>query len=188
MAAAAVLLGPDPRLATCGVAVGKRVEVDLDQVAQTLSTEIADSLESYWSTAHQLWEQGSGKAVLIRRRIMTSRQVDRKDSRIDLHAELAALEELPGGDIIVEALLGQDVDLDALANYTVSQDGNETAVTITHRSLDWPDALGGPGAPGELHRTITVTANHAKWRDRKVRRLVRIDVSVDEVWPDPTGL
>jgi hypothetical protein len=51
--------------------------------------------------------------------------------------------------------------------------------------VEWPTALGGPAAPNELHRHVKIVANHAKWRDRKVRRLVRVEVSCDEVWPDP---
>ena len=188
LAAAAVLLGSDERLTRCAVRVAERVEISLDRVAAEMCPDTAARLDSYWERSKALWAQGRGPAVLVRRSLVTARQIDRKDGRVDLHDELAALEVLPGADSVIETLLGQDPDLALLQDAHADRTGNETTVTLTHRSLEWPTALGGPAGPGELHRVIVVTANHAKWRDRKVRRLARVDVSVDEVWPDPSKL
>lgn len=188
VAAAAVLLGNDPRLSTCAVRLGNRTEISLPAVAQQLGDEIAQRLSAYWTSTQALWETGSGPAVVVRRTLVAARQKDDKDGRHDLNDELAALEVLPEGDAILEHLLSETPDVDALAGFIVAQEGNETAVTCSRRSLEWPDALGGPPTPGELARSVTVVANHAKWRHRKARRLVRIEVAVDEVWFDPQAL
>lgn len=188
VAAAAVLLGNDPRLSACAVRLGNRTEISLPAVAQQLGDEIAQRLGAYWASTQVLWETGAGPAVVIRRTLVAARQKDDKDGRQDLNDELAALEVLPEGDVLLEHLLGETPDVDALAGFVVTQDGNETAVTCSRRSLEWPDALGGPATPGELSRSIKVVANHAKWRHRKARRLVRLEVAVEEVWFDPEAL
>jgi hypothetical protein len=183
LTAATLCLADDALVRSCAVRLGNKVEVSLEAVKETAGAEAAERLSNYWRAATQMWSSGKGRAVLVRRPLVQVAQKDGKEGRVELAAELAALELIPEGDALVEALLGPAVQPDQLTS--VETNGNETSVTVTRRMVEWPTALGGPAAPNELHRHVKIVANHAKWRDRKVRRLVRVEVSCDEVWPDP---
>jgi hypothetical protein len=184
---AAVLALPDHDVAgCCAVRLGERVEADVDAVRSAFGEEAAARVLTYWDAACALWRDGKGPAIVIARTLTRATQKDSKAGRLELSEELAALEQLRGGAEMVEALLAPSPDMDALSMYAPGAEGNETHITITRRAADWPAVLGGAPTPAELRRHVRLTANHSKWRDRKVRRLVRVEVTAEEVWPDPS--
>jgi hypothetical protein len=185
LTAAALALQDGEAVARCAVRLGHRVEVDMVRLREAFGAEAALRVERYWDAARKLWADGSGPAIVITRTLHQAAQKDSKAGRVELVDELAALEELRNGGALVDALLGPEVDPEALRGHALQSVGNETYITITRRSTEWPASLGGPPIPGELRRHVRVVANHSKWRDRKVRRLVRVEVTAEEVWPDP---
>lgn len=181
LTAAALCLGDEDLVKACAVRLGERVEVSIPAVAERGGEAAASRLTRYWDAARRLWATGEGQAVIVRRTLVQAAQRDVKDGRVELSAELAALEMIPEGSELVESLLGPRMQFVG----PCEENGNETTVVVSKRMPEWPTALGGPAGPNEVQRHVKIVANHAKWRDRKVRRLVRVEVSCDELWPDP---
>jgi hypothetical protein len=186
---AALVLGEHAAaLAPCGRRLGARVELDLASAREVVGDETVGRLEAYWDAAREYWAGGAHGGVVVRRRIVSARQRDGRDGKVDLARELDALDEI-GLDAACDALLGTAPDVDALAGIggiaVVEQGESRTVVTATLSSPVWPDALGGVPGVGEVAREVTLVAAHAKWRDRRVRRLVAVEVVSVELWPDP---
>lgn len=204
LGAAATLLLERPDLAQVAAghlrALGARVEVDLTSLraASELEADLADALAVYWDRCSQLWESlraqsPSGGYVMVRRCVRDAAQSTTKGSRADLVAELDALSASPALSEIAAELTGTEPDLASLQTMVSPLDGSVTAdsgsgTTVTVNlagAVTLPEALGGVRWPGEVRRTVTLTARHAAWRDRRARRLARVSVEVWEVWPDP---
>jgi hypothetical protein len=187
------LLEHDPaRRAAAGSAfrqLGATLEADvgaLDLVVPGLGTRCVD----YLLAARDLWacrEAGDPVegAVLVRVPLVDRRQTDSKVARVDLGPLHAAMEHIPA---LVPALglLDADPDWSTLAGVgTLERHDDRSTLTVELASAHWPLELGGPAAPGEVSRTVRLEASHAAWRDRRVRRLVRVVVHAREIWPDP---
>lgn len=187
------LLEPDPgRRAAAGSAfrqLGATLEADvnaLDHVVPGLGSRCID----YLLSTRDLWacrEAGEPleHAVVVRVPLVDRRQTDSKVARVDLGPLYAAMEHVPA---LVPALglLDADPDWSALDRVgTLERHDDRSALTVELASAHWPLELGGPSSPGELVRTVRLEASHAAWRDRRVRRLVRVVVHAQEIWPDP---
>lgn len=171
---------------------GTRVEIDLE-VADMVAPGSADVLEAYWRASRRLWDALAAgapsevPAVLVRRTVLTARQTDTKTERHDLSDELFALTGHPQLALACN-ILDTNPDwkaLEDLGTLTMASDRARLEVAVSGQHL--PASLGGPRSRSEVARHIVLEASHAAWRDRRIRRLMSITVTVDEVWPDPAA-
>lgn len=123
--------------------------------------------------------------------LLDVRQREVAGSKLDLPDELAALGLMPGVRDVVDIMTSPTVDVDALEDLAaafdghVRTDGSLTEVVLRVTSAQpWPDALAGPADSSERGRILTLTARHAGWRDRRVRRLTGVRV---QAVPASTG-
>jgi hypothetical protein len=171
------------------VQVGATLEADvdaLDRVVPGLGSRCVD----YVLAARDVWasrETGESLAgaVLVRVPLLDRRQIDSKAARVDLSTEFAAMEHIAALSPALR-LLDTDPDWVSLAQVgQLDRHDDRCALTVEVSATQWPLELGGPVSPGELARVLRLEASHAAWRDRRVRRLVRVVVHALEVWPDP---
>jgi len=172
--------------------------VDLDSL-ERLQPELGLRAARYWQRCREFWDTyadgaTAGPAVLVERRIVAARQSDTRQGRVDLTTHLAALEATPVIGALVSELTGARPDFEDLASrsapltVTHCSSGDETVVIAEFPARhDFDTALGGAHSRGELRRKFRLTVNHAKWRDRRVRRLVAVEIDAVELWPDPTS-
>jgi hypothetical protein len=179
-----------------GVQLGNLVEVDLHSI-ELLNSQLGLRAAQYWDRCREFWDAyangaSAGPALLIERRVLSARQTDTRNGRFDLSAHFAAFRETPLLGPLIHEITSAQPDFDNLEtlfsplNITISSEGDETVVIaeIPARQ-DFETLLGGPHSRGELQRKFQFTVNHAKWRDRRVRRLVAIEIDAIELWPDP---
>jgi hypothetical protein len=198
--AAAVLFADRPdvlaALSLCGTRVGDRVEVDLDRAADVLDPADITALEEYSRKAEQLWAHAAaGGAMLphlvVHRRMAEHVQVTSKKGRADLVEVYQALvEATPALAEVTSELTGPAPDPDLLAQLVEPLEGQvrhgdgQVEVEVTFEGAHTlPRLLGGTPLPGEVSRTLRLTARQAAWRDRRVRRLAGVQVLNEEVWP-----
>lgn len=190
-------VAPVSVLERCGRYLGDRVELDLDALGR-VDHDAAAWCGAYWARCEAFWAEAAttgrprGAYVLIERELRSVVQTDTKAARTDLRAELDALEAQAGLTGVLDALLGAEIDDDALLAHvhafrgSVRRVGADTVVRlVVPVGRLWPLELGGAASMGETARVIELTANHAAWRDRKVRRLRAVTVSAQEIWPEP---
>lgn len=190
----------DRLLRTCagsGRQLGVRVELDLDLVRARGEHAMADVLARYHEICVGFWErertgQRLGPCITVRRVLREAQQRDNAGGRSDLGAEYEALREVAGVGELLEALtepvpdpatlerLGSPLMLDLELG-----EGSATAHITVDARCAWPVVLGGAGSPGEVRRRLTLCTSYAKWRDRRVRRLVQLTVETEELWPEP---
>jgi hypothetical protein len=186
---AALVVGADSSmLADEVVWNGAHAEISLAALTEVCGQDLANAAVRCWERTCSLWEDLAGEAVVVQRALVRVRQTDGKNGRSDLAAELDALMSVPALAAVCEALLEQDVDDSKLVGCEVERSGNTTTVRVCVSSLEWPDALGGAPCPGETRRVFELTANHAKWRDRRVRRLQALSIDAEELWAEPVLL
>lgn len=188
------------QLEGCGVQVGERVELDLGAAAGVLGEGTCDALRRYAQACRDFfdtWVAGGdpGPWVVVRRTLVSVRQQDTKQHRVDLGGHLEAAADIPLLGEVLDLACGADPDWDEVrhlgeaAGVAVLEDGNETTVELSLPTATvWPELLGGVPTRGELSRTVTAVVNHAAWRDRRNRRLVQLEVVAEEMWPDPAPL
>lgn len=188
------LLVDDPVLraaaGSTGVQVGASLELSVPAL-DGLEPGLGGRVHGYFCAARSLWaalatDSDPGRAaVLVRVPMLDLRQKDSRTSRIDLTAQYEALGHVPP---LVPALdlLDASPDWDELARLgDLVRDADRSTLMVGARSPVWPLELGAAPCPGELRREVLLEASHAAWRDRRVRRLVRVRVDAIEVWPDP---
>ncbi len=137
---------------------------------------------------------GGRSFALVRRTVAEHTQRDDGNGRSDLSHIVEQAKGVSLLSWITDSLCGANPDyVDILRKASVwdaqlEQDGVRSVLTLDIPSAKgWPDVLGGSQGVRELKRRITIETNHAKWRDRRVRRLVRVLVESDELWADPTS-
>lgn len=150
-------------------------DVDVASLADSLpSGVLTDSLPAL--------PEGS---VLVRVPLIDVRQKDSRTLRVDLAGQFSALEHVAALRPAL-GLLEASPDWSALgALGALERDGDRSALTLEARSPLWPLELGAAPCPGELRRRVLLEASHAGWRDRRVRRLLRVRVDALQIWPDP---
>ena len=179
-----------------GVVVGRTLEIDLDQLGGTGADAVRHALDAYATACRRLagglaHDNPIGPWVITRRPLVVASQQagTRSAQRGDLHDELEGLREFEDTERIVDALLGPVVaasSLYALGATAVAVEDGRTTVTLPVEGFrEWRAALGGTPGPNEIERHFTLVANHAAWRDRAVRRLVRVETAAVELLPDP---
>lgn len=165
-------------------------EAGPDEAAEGAAGKIA----AYWAECGEFWQrldrgEEPGAYMAVRREVLSARQRDNQD----LTEELAALEEMAGIGTVISAVLDAAPDLEECGKAAAGAGGRlwhgekgEVCVRFEWGRDDvayWPEALGGGFSPGEMSRAITVIAKHAAWRDRRARRLIRVEVEANELWP-----
>jgi hypothetical protein len=121
--------------------------------------------------------------------LISHAQDTRKCSKKDLVELLSALTEDNTLSDIVEILLDEVIDLNKLTTYcgeraTFSQEGDSTVLAILLKGTNvYDDLLGGAVGEFEVGRLFTFKVNHAKWRDRKVRRFSSLTVEAVDLLP-----
>lgn len=177
-----------------GILQGVRDAEDVTDAAGCVITSRDSALAQYWYRCQRFWLQvdrriDPGRWVAIRRNITTQQQ----GTRSDLISSYEALRTVPIVGRIIEELLNhpqEETVLQTLAGDMPLQllgeeDGAQTWRMICAKESwpVWADILGGGYGPGETAREIEITVRYAKWRDRRVRRLVRVSTFAHEVWP-----
>lgn len=165
---------------------------DLEELRPDLMGEFTEFVEA----KNILWD-GRGRsgvpAEIVRVPVIDAAQVDSKAAgRVDLNDELAALTDLPGAGDFFHEVTGSSPNRARLRvlGYPFhgwsrfERDGMQgrAGVTITDPGV-WRDSLGGLWLPGEVARQVEAGVRFAKWRDRRVRRLVRASVKSRVVVP-----
>lgn len=204
--AAGVLLSSEPELLEAltpyGRKVGEAVELDLVAVGERggeAGLALGSLLARYVWQCRSFWAgwshgQAAGRYVRVRRLLAEAVQRSTKSCKQDLALELDALMELAGVGDLIEELTGPEPDFESLSGRfstfgSLTRDGTRTTVTLALEGIDaWPQCLGGAPSAGELRRLLTVQVMHAAWRDRRNRRVTRVRVEADEVWPEPNPL
>jgi hypothetical protein len=175
--------------------LGRNVEVRLDR----LDPAEAEAVLAMWSATRRMWNSArsggtpTGAWVRTTSTVHHARQ-DTGRAKVDLHAELVGLGELTEVGDFFDVLLSSDPDMATLAATVAMFDGEleaadgTTTVTLHFtQPAHWPESLGPGTGANEARRTLRVTARHAAWRDRALRRLGEVTVSVDELWATPSG-
>ena len=191
----------DPNFAywdSVGISIGSNIEVDINSL-ETISPGLGLRALSYWERCYDFWDKYAaglvaGHAIRVDRQLSYARQSDTKNGRVDLTSQLNALSELPLLGPLVSELTGASPSLGDMSQrflpliVTIATTGDESVVLAEFPARqDFPNILGGPHSRGEVSRRFRITVNHAKWRDRRVRRLVAVEVEAIEIWPDPAS-
>ncbi len=165
-------------------AVAPGLSERLERFCQESQSVLRDHLEGV----------GGRPFALVRRTVVEHVQRDDAQGRSDLAHVLEATQGVQLLGWVLESLCGTTPDYAEILRKAsvwdarLEQDGVRSVLTLDIPSAKgWPDALGGSQGLRELKRRITIETNHAKWRDRRVRRLVRVLVEADELWADPTA-
>lgn len=199
-----VELDPAVRAAagSTGVQVGAALELPVAAL-ESLVPGLGARVEGFFLAARGLWAgldigglassfspEGTlalpEGAVLVRVPLIDVRQKDSRTVRVDLSGQLEALEHVP---VLRPALglLDSEPAWEALGSLgRLERDGDRSSLTVDVRSPLWPLELGAAPCPGELRRSVCLEASHAGWRDRRVRRLLRVRVDALQLWPDPS--
>lgn len=171
------------------------------EVLETIAGREVDAreIEAFKINTEQVrrdWLCGVGGRpyVLVSREVCHAKESDSKDGRTDLGKQISSGEDLPGLREVLRELLEREVsytNLESLVRSlggSVAREGNETIVTVFFdRAVGWPVEWGGEWSPEEVRRSVYLRANHARWRDRRNRRLVEYRVSLEEIWADFSG-
>ena len=190
-----------------GRLVGARTELDLDSLSASTNESVVEAVLAYHSQCLDFqdyliarksgYKNENRPAMQIRRPLTKTIQLDRKGGRKDLTLEMDALSEVPVLGQFVLALLDskssskRQPELDrlttALGAKVENLPDNKTVAIVAIPTGDhpWGVELGGAATPGEVSRVFTVTTSHAAWRDRRVRRLLSVEILVDELWAHP---
>lgn len=192
------LVQPDfDQWATIGVVLGNRVEADLAAL-EAVEPGLGLRVARYWERCRSFWDLVAGgdrptNGLHVERALIAHRQSTTTTDRRDLNEVLEVLDRVPVVSEIVESALSTKPDWDVLRR-------NGLSTEVTHRDdvtvisflypgrHDWDTQLGGVCSRGEIGRRVEIVVSHAKWRDRRSRRLVSVDVFAREVWPDPKNV
>lgn len=172
------------------------VDVDACREADQFSRDAGEALAAYMEACEKFWaNMAAGKEVgpyMATRRILAA---DRQRDNADLSEVYEEALELPvvgrGLDTALESepeLRAVDAIAAACGGEAVESQPGEMELSFyvdTAEQWVWGASLGGRPGPGEAVREVRFWVRHAKWRDRKVRRLTRVEVAAHELWPQP---
>jgi hypothetical protein len=174
------------------------VALDSDALGEA-SPELLLRLQHFWQESQAVLRDhlggvGGRPFAVVRRVLVEHVQKDDTSGRSDLAHVLEAADTVSLLDWVLDGMCSTNPAYpDILRRASVwsaqlEQDGVRSVLTLEIPSTKgWPAVLGGSQGTRELKRRITIETNHAKWRDRRVRRLMRVLVEADELWADPTA-
>lgn len=152
----------------------------------------ASKLELYWQFYQKYSENSKAyldiETTTISRHLSTRRQVDSGSERKDLIEVYKFLSGLDFLTSLTDSLFSSDPNWDLIQNHAlctaVVHSGEVFSTTLEiPGQYDWAPDLGGTPSPNEVCRIFVITTNYAKWRDRKVRRIVSIESRAVEICP-----
>ena len=161
--------------------VNGKIILDFNSLYQS---DMLSELERYYHLANSV--DGTS---FFKRTLIEHAQDTRKGSKKDLVELFGVLTEDNALGDIVEILLDEVIDLDKLTSYcgeraTFSQEGDSTVFAILLKGSNaYDEILGGVVGEFEAGRLFTFKVNHAKWRDRKVRRFSSLKVEAIDLLP-----
>lgn len=180
---------------------GKGLRSALNQGMPESELPLGPAAESYrtrWEHLQQAIRGGEpirpDRVVRVSRPLVDAAQADTlAQGRVDLTAEAKLLMTLPGGagafftEMLSanperKRLLGLSAPFHGSVQFETGGKQGRATLHLRGRDLPWPEELGGTWT-SELGRTLTVSCRYAKWRDRRVRRLCRIQVWALDVVP-----
>lgn len=159
-----------------------------------------DNIQQYWELAKHFWarlatQQPVGNFIYVERELVNDKeQTGSRQPDKDLRHIIKHLDQTTETAEIVDNALSNNPDWETIKTNpnvnpdTFTQHKHTTTFTITAHNTPqrrWSTQLGGEANPGETKRLITVTTNHANWRDRRNRRLTSIVIHSHETWPAP---
>lgn len=180
---------------------GKGLRTALNQGVPESELRFGPDAASYrkrWEQLQQALRDGSpihpDRVVRVSRPLLDVAQADTlEQGRVDLTAEAKTLMSMPGGagtfftEMLSAApdrkrLLSLSAPFHGTVHFEAGGKQGRATLHVLGRDLLWPDELGGAWT-SELGRTLTVSCRYAKWRDRRVRRLCRLQVWALDVAP-----
>ena len=181
-AGAVAALGDDSK--TLAILAGAAVKVGTEIEVQTGSLPVgAQKKLGRWC------EKASREfPVTVVTELYRDHQTYTSGSKKDLHEAYQTLVGWADIGQSVETILGSDAEQARVEAEQFGWDVDMSVpglmtLTYTAPGGGWPDLFGGAKKPCEKHRQLTLGVRHAKWRDRKVRRLVDVKVESVSIWP-----
>jgi len=189
------LLAPDYKLPySCLHSTGESYEISL-KILRSFDPSYTLKLEKYWELCRKSFTDRQSKmpTVTVSRFLREDRQTDTAGKRYDLVEQYKFLANAPFSKDLVEILLSANPELSQISNHSscesVITERSGYVVSLTGRGQQvWPTSLGGLPSPREVARSFKLTTNYAAWRDRKVRRLTKVESRAIEVWPSPANI
>jgi len=169
---------------------GWGAEVELESAIGVKAEEAAEYRRKQRRFRH-LMERGvePGAWIVVEVDIHEAAQIPSGVNRCDLVETFEALGAEPELAPLINLGLGSEMELEALdaAGWAVVHD--EATETVLHATIEgnreWSEHLGGRARDGEIERRFEIVVRRAPWRDRKIRRLSKINVVSVQIHPDP---
>lgn len=154
------------------------------------ASKILDYWDLYKKYSENPKQYDSVDTVTISRALSVSRQVDSGSERKDLievHKFLSGMDFLKS---LTDSLFSDSPDWDLIKSHPLCTDvfeNGDVFVTtlVIEGQYDWIPDLGGTPSPNEVCRIFIITTSYAKWRDRKVRRIMSLESRAIEICPKP---
>ena len=165
-------------------------ELSLEKL-EKVDPEFASQLQNYWLSVRAFLDNLARgiqpSEYLTTLRSLTLRtQVTSKGSKSDLIKELSALEKLEAIAPLLEHILAQAPD-GAVENPLVKTEQIDSDCYLYTFTLpgqnNYPTILGGLASRAEIARVFILKVSYAKWRDRRVRKIISLEVLAKEIWP-----
>lgn len=161
---------------------GRKVILPAKIADETVRKLVLDSHKNIFNQR----KNGSANLKSYYQVLLEKKQKDTcKDGKVDCGEELLGLETLGFLDELLETMLGS-VHLDDDTYKLNTEDFEAHVKILSGVESQWtirikncvliPQSLGGPRYPYEETRVVKISTNHAKWRDRKVRRITSVQV------------
>ena len=156
------------------VQLGERFEVDVDALGQ-INESAAACVSEFCSKVR------AGQSEPFVGLIAEHTQVTGGAGKRDLREIFEAFTSHPGSSVLIGEILSSTPDLELIAAIAQSQGGSvdtegDLVVSVWFEPEGWDSTLGGLPWPGEYARGFVISAAHAKWRDRSLRRLSNVQV------------
>lgn len=130
-----------------------------------------------------------GAWIAVEHDLVSVAQIPSGVLRRDLTDEISAMEEHIELRTVLDAVTGASVQLDRVSDLGATIEVHDAERTVVRVVVEgrraWAAVLGGPAPRAEMERSFTIHVRRAPWRDRKNRRVARIDVRATEIHPDP---
>jgi hypothetical protein len=182
--------------------VAGQCEVAVDE----LDEELSDTAVAIWAQTRKLWNRqsredvGDGRWVRTTRVVFAAQQQDGGKRlhganlpKRDLTVAYQALQHLGPANLACQEFLqpgANAADIEPLgvvygAQVHDLEDGSRTLQMRFLQPRWWPPELGCGTSLSECERTLTLGGRYAAWRDRPLRRLRSVEVTVTELWAIP---
>ena len=175
--------------------LGEKKEIDIQKLASD-NIRLATKISNFWLANSSIWNENNNTQSYnkknIKRKIYYNKMIDNKTIRTDLREEINSFRNLPLANKLVKEILSVNPNFDeiiqkysSLEVELLSDDKLAKSVVISFSVKGkeaWPDILGGAPSPAEKKRFFKMYISYAPWRDRRNRRLNKIEIYALEEW------